>query len=380
MSLASIESAIEAIRHGEMVILVDDEDRENEGDLVLAAEKVTPEAINFMAKHGRGLICLSLTEERLRALNLPMMVDDNSSQFGTGFTVSVEARTGVTTGISAADRSHTIRVAVDDASSAHDLVKPGHVFPLRARPGGVLVRTGQTEGSVDLARLAGLKPAAVICEILNDDGTMARMDDLATFAKEHNLLVVSIADLINYRFERENLVDLVEEAPFPCEFGDGFRIRVYRDKVDQGEHVVLVLGDPATATEPVPVRVQHECLVGDVFRSNSPESLQLRGAIEHIVKQGVGVVVYLDNSPIGRHKAVRRYLLGVRDSVPPSEASINTIKPAFRDLGIGCQILADCGAHRIRVLSNSMGRLIGLDAYGLDLVSVDPVPLPSSVD
>ena len=377
MSLASIESAIEAIREGRMVILVDDEDRENEGDLVLAAEKVTPEAINCMAKYGRGLICLSLTEERLRALNLPMMVEDNSSQFGTGFTVSVEARRGVTTGISAADRSHTIQVAVDDASDAHDLVRPGHVFPLRARPGGVLVRTGQTEGSVDLARLAGLKPAAVICEILNDDGTMARMDDLATFAKEHDLLLVSIADLINYRFEREKLIDLVEDAPFPCEFGDGFRLRVYRDKVDQGEHVVLILGDPATATEPVPVRVQHECLVGDVFRSHSETSQQLRGAMEYIAKQGVGVVVYLDNSPMGRHESVRRHLLGIRDSLPPTESSINTIKPAFRDLGIGCQILADCGAHRIRVLSNSMGRLIGLDAYGLDLVGVDPVPRPS---
>ena len=380
MSLATIESAIEAIREGQMVILVDDEDRENEGDLVLAAEKVTPEAINFMAKYGRGLICLSLTEERLSALHLPMMVEDNSSQFGTGFTVSVEARTGVTTGISAADRSHTIQVAVDDASSARDLVRPGHVFPLRARPGGVLVRTGQTEGSVDLARLAGLKPAAVICEILNDDGTMARMDDLATFAKEHDLLVVSIADLINYRFEREKLVDLVEEAPFPCEFGDGFRLRVYRDKVDQGEHVVLVCGDPANAQEPVPVRVQHECLVGDVFRSHSETSQQLRGAMEYIAKQGVGVIVYLDNSPMGRHEAVRRYLLGVRDSLPPTETSINTIKPAFRDLGIGCQILADCGARRIRVLSNSMGRLIGLDAYGLDLVSVEPVPRPSRAD
>jgi len=379
MSLASIESAIEAIRNGRMVILVDDEDRENEGDLVLAAEKVTPEAINFMAKHGRGLICLSLTEERLRALNLPMMVEDNSSQFGTGFTVSVEARTGVTTGISAADRAHTIKVAVDAASGPHDLVRPGHVFPLRARPGGVLVRTGQTEGSVDLSRLAGLDPSAVICEILNDDGTMARMDDLVAFAKEHDLLVVSIADLINYRFERENLVDLVEEAPFPCEFGDGFKLRVYRDKVEHGEHLVLILGDPANAKEPVPVRVQHECLVGDVFRSHSKTSSQLRGSMEYIAKHGVGVIVYLDNAPMSRHEAVRRYLLGVRDSVPPSEASINTIKPAFRDLGIGCQILADCGAHRIRVLSNSMGRLVGLDAYGLDLVSVDPVPQPSSI-
>ncbi len=377
MPLAKIEEAISAMREGRMVILVDDEDRENEGDLVLAAEKVTPEAINFMAKYGRGLICLTLTDERLQRLSLPMMVEDNSSQFGTAFTVSIEARTGVTTGISAADRARTIRVAIDDDATADDLVRPGHVFPLRARPGGVLVRTGQTEGSIDLARLAGLKPAAVICEILNDDGTMARMEDLSRFAREHGLLVVSIADLIHYRFLREPLVERVEELDFACEYAEHARLLVYRDRVQGGEHLVVVFGDPANATEPVPVRVQHVNLVGDVFKARCQEGWELHGAMEAMAKGGLGVVVYLAHPPQTRLESIRRAFFGKRDDAAPSEASVNTIKPAFRDLGLGCQMLADCGARKIRVLTNNPHRFVGLDAYGLELAGMEPVPRPS---
>ena len=237
MPLATIPQILEAFRKGDLIILVDDEGRENEGDLVVAAEFATPEAINFMAKHGRGLICLTLTEERLEELKIPMMVQQNTAQFGTAFTVSIEARDGVTTGISAADRARTIAVAVDDNATAADLVYPGHIFPLRARKGGVLVRTGQTEGSVDLARLSGLKPAAVICEILNDDGTMSRMPDLELFAAEHGLLIASVADLIDYRLQTDSLVEMVAEIPFPCEAHAGFKLRAYRSHVDGGEHL-----------------------------------------------------------------------------------------------------------------------------------------------
>jgi 3,4-dihydroxy 2-butanone 4-phosphate synthase / GTP cyclohydrolase II len=382
MTLANIDQAIEAIRRGELIILVDGEDRENEGDLVIAAEKVTPEAINFMAKYGRGLICLSLTEERLKELQLPMMVQDNSSPYGTGFTVSIEARTGVSTGISASDRARTIQVAVNKDSRPSDLVRPGHVFPLRARKGGVLVRTGQTEGSVDLATLAGLDSSAVICEILNDDGSMARLDDLKQFAETHGLLVVSIADLIEYRLRRERLVELKLEAPFPCVYGDNWRVRVYRGIVDGAEHMVLINGDPTKYAEPVPVRVQHQCIIGDVFRGTDCEcGWQLHGAMEMIAAYGVGIVVYLDKPELSRLAAVQRYVLGEKVVPEMSEAeriqAANTVKPEFRDLGVGCQILADCGVNRIKVLSNSIGKLVGLDAYGLDLVDIEAIRKPS---
>ncbi len=377
MALASVEAGIEAIARGEMIILVDDEDRENEGDLVIAAEKCSPEAINFMAKHGRGLICLSLTDEQLKRLELPMMVENNSSPFETAFTVSIEARVGVTTGISAQDRARTIQAAIADQATAEDIVVPGHVFPLRARPGGVLVRTGQTEGSVDFARLAGLKPAAVICEILNEDGTMARLPDLTKFAEQHALLVCSIADLIDYRFKRDKLVELLTEAPFPCAHGDNFRLRVYRGVVDGAEHLVLINGDPASATEPVPVRVQHECLIGDVFRGRDCAcGWQLHGALDAIAAAGVGVVVYLGGSELGRYDSVQRYVLKDK-SARPRRSSTSEVKPEFRDLGIGCQILADCGVTKLSVLSNSIQRLVGLDAYGLELTSIQPIPRPS---
>ncbi|MGE0325829.1 MAG: 3,4-dihydroxy-2-butanone-4-phosphate synthase [Polyangiaceae bacterium] len=376
MALSSVEAGIEAIARGEMIILVDDEDRENEGDLVIAAEKCTPEAINFMAKHGRGLICLSLTDEQLKKLELPMMVENNSSPFETAFTVSIEARTGVTTGISAQDRARTIQVAIADHASPEDIVVPGHVFPLRARPGGVLVRTGQTEGSVDFSRLAGLRPSAVICEILNEDGTMARLPDLERFAAEHNLLVCSIADLIDYRFKRDKLVELLTETPFPCAYGDDFRLRVYRGVVDGAEHLVLINGDPAKASGPVPVRVQHECLIGDVFRGRDCDcGWQLHGSLEAIAKAGVGVVVYLGGSELGRYDAVRRYALKEKDP-RPRQRSTSEVKPEFRDLGIGCQILADCGVTKLKVLSNSIQKLVGLDAYGLELCGIQDIIRP----
>ncbi|MFT5993533.1 MAG: 3,4-dihydroxy 2-butanone 4-phosphate synthase/GTP cyclohydrolase II, partial [Bradymonadia bacterium] len=290
MPPSNVQNAIDAIRRGDMVIMVDDEDRENEGDLVMAAELVTPEAVNFMAKFGRGLICVTLTEARLQELQIPLMVTNNSAQFETAFTVSVEARDGVTTGISAADRARTIQVTVDDNAKPEDLVRPGHVFPLRARPGGVLERTGQTEGSVDIARLAGLKPAAVICEILNDDGTMARMADLEAFGEEHSLPVVSIADLIRHRLAQDTLVEKLVERPFPCEASDDFTLRVYRDVVHGGEHIALVLGEPEKSDEPVLVRVQHQATVGDVFRGKGIGcGWQLHGALEAIAAAGTGV-------------------------------------------------------------------------------------------
>ncbi len=385
MPLATIPEAIEAIARGETIILVDDEDRENEGDLVIAAEKVTPESINFMAKYGRGLICLSLTEERLRELRIPMMVDDNTSQFGTAFTVSIEAAEGVTTGISAADRAHTIQVAVDPASKPEDLVSPGHIFPLRARTGGVLVRTGQTEGSVDLSRLAGLTPAAVICEILNDDGTMARMADLETFAEEHDLIIVSVADLIQYRLQADPLVERVVETPFPCEASDDFVLRVYRDRVHGGEHLVLVLGDPERHEGPVPVRVQHQATVGDVFRGRNADcGWQLHGALQAIAEAGVGVLVYLHKKELSRLDAVRRYVLtdaqaAELDAREGSEQAddVNRPRPSFRDFGIGAQILRDCGVTRMNLLSNHRRQLVGLDAYGIEVVSFQDIPSPS---
>ncbi|MEO1269183.1 MAG: 3,4-dihydroxy-2-butanone-4-phosphate synthase [Myxococcota bacterium] len=340
------QAAIDAVQRGEMVILVDDEDRENEGDLVLAAEKVTPEAINFMAKHARGLICLSLTDKRLRELGIPMMVQENTSQFGTAFTVSIEARTGVTTGISAADRARTIQVAVDPATRPDDLVRPGHIFPLRARRGGVLVRTGQTEGSVDLARLAGLCPAGVICEIMNDDGTMARMEDLERFAATHGLLICSITDLIEYRLQRESLVEKLLEAPCPNEYGDDFRVFVFQSGVDGSQHVALVKGQP-TAEEPTLVRVQY-----------------------HIVTAGVLIYMYPpEQTPL---QSIQSHLLQ-EPSVwakgnPDPEKAVNTVHPMARDIGIGCQILSDLGVGQITLITNNPRKIVGLESYGLEVV------------
>ncbi len=369
-AIKRVEEAIKAIARGEMVILTDDEDRENEGDLVMAAEKVTPEAINFMATHARGLICLTLTAERLEELRVPMMVTSNKSPYQTAFAVSIEATTGVTTGISAADRARTIQVAVADGSTPDDLVMPGHVFPLRARAGGVLVRTGQTEGSVDLSRLAGLKSAAVICEIMNEDGTMARMAELEIFSSEHKLKRLSVMDIITYRLQRESLVELVKDDVLPTEWPGDWKVRVFRSIVDGGEHLAIVCGQP-TAEEPVLVRVQHRADTFDVFAKRHSDSMgSLSGAMKAISEAGVGVIVYLDR-PVRTGIEMVEHNLG---QVSATTQDVNKPRAAIRDLGIGAQILVDSGVGKMRILTNRPRTLVGTDAYGLEVVEQVPIP------
>ena len=365
-----VERAIAEIREGRMIILVDDEDRENEGDLCMAAEKVTPEAINFMAREGRGLICLTLEEEAIRRLNLPMMVATNESPFQTGFTVSIEAARGVTTGISAADRAHTILTAVADDARPEDLVRPGHVFPLRARAGGVLTRTGQTEGSVDLARLAGLKPAGVICEIMNDDGTMARMPDLVKFAEKHGMVICSIADLIRYRLERERLVRRVREET--VDLGDigTFRGIAYQVPNDPRTHVALVRGD-VRGLDPVLVRVHGACTVGDVFGvATCACGVQLRQALRQIAEADRGVVVYLQQEGKGGASVLRCARMA------PVDPDDGKSTGPFRDYGLGAQILADLGIRKLKLLTNTPKRLVGLEGYGLEVVGSTPIDVP----
>jgi 3,4-dihydroxy 2-butanone 4-phosphate synthase/GTP cyclohydrolase II len=380
-----IEAALEDIREGKMVILVDDEDRENEGDLTMAAEKVTPEAVNFMAKYGRGLICLSLTDERLNELRLPMMVSENTSRFQTAFTVSVDARKGVTTGISAADRATTILAAVNETTQPEDLVSPGHVFPLRARSGGVLVRTGQTEGSVDLARLAGLKPAGVICEIMKDDGTMARMPDLKAFAAEFGLKIVTIADLIKYRLNKESLVRRIVTATLPTKYGGVFTAIAYENDVDPYHHIALVKGEIGPE-DTVLVRVHSQCLTGDVFGSRRCDcEEQLHTAMAMVEREGKGVIVYMrqEGRGIGLVNKLRAYCLqdAGKDTVEANEAL--GFKADMRDYGIGAQILADLGLHRIRLMTNNPRKIIGLEGYGIKVVERIPIetkPLQENIE
>ncbi len=381
MAFGSVERAIADIRAGKLVIVADDEARENEGDLIGAADLVTPEMVNFMATFGRGLICLTLTPERCQALGLPQMAEHNTESHETAFTVSIDAATrfGVTTGISAADRAMTIKVAIDPATVPADLRRPGHVFPLRARPGGVLQRVGQTEASIDLARLAGLYPAGVICEILNPDGSMARRPELEAFARRHDLSFISVAQLVEYRLAKERLVHRVADARLPTPYGD-FRIIGYRNDVDAAEHIALVYGD-VTGRRNVLVRMHSKCLTGDVFGSARCDcGWQLHSAMRMVAQEGHGVIVYLDQEGrgIGLLNKLKAYELqdAGRDTVTANEEL--GFKPDLRNYGIGAQILLDLGLSSIRILTNNPRKLVGLEGYGLEIVERVPIVPPPS--
>jgi 3,4-dihydroxy 2-butanone 4-phosphate synthase/GTP cyclohydrolase II len=376
-AFTDVPTALDELRAGRMIVIVDDEDRENEGDLTLAAEKVTPETINFMAKYGRGLICLTLTEERLEHLRIGPMSAENTSNYGTAFCEAIDARHGVTTGISAYDRAHTIKVAIDPATRPSDLARPGHVFPLRARKGGVLVRAGQTEASVDLARMAGLIPAGIICEIMREDGTMARVPDLIEFCRRHDLKMLTVAELIRYRMQHERYVNRVGEALVDTKYGE-FRVIAYESEIDGGDsHLALVRGDISNSTEPVLVRMHAHCLIGDVFGSAGCDCREtLDGSLAAIAEEGRGALIYLHQSArgfsvekVGDKNAVSFHHERSSPSLPESE------RKRQREIGIGAQILSDLNLSRIRLLTNHPRRVVALEGFGIEIVEQVPVNL-----